>query len=382
MCAYMREPAYIVPYKRNPYDQEMKDAIMRVIDRGSNLWGYEDARKEMTFFEIEFAEYFGKKYAFFLNSTLTGIYLLFRLQGIGPGDECICHANIEPADITALIQAGGKPVFVDVEEDTLNIDVTKIESKITEKTKAIFPVYAHGHPVDMDPILELAEKHSLYVLEDFTHACGAKYKGKKVPLGDVGVVGLYLKGLWLPGSGAMLVTDDKETKEKLDMLRSWDGRRIPGLVKDANGHGIIWSLKTLQDDIDAAVGRIQLRHLDEYIEAQRKNAGIYSELLEDTPVIRPVEKDYAYHVYLRYVIRTKQRNELQDYLRQEGIHSSRPYPQPAHEYEFYKEAYGYQKGDLPVTERLKDTELTLPEPRPRTQWEMEYVAKRIKEFFK
>ena len=99
-------------------------------------------------------------------------------------------------------------------------------------------------------------------------------------------------------------------------------------------------------------------------------------------MIQPVEKDYAYHVYLRYVIRTKQRNELQEYLRQEGIHSSRPYPQPAHQYEFYQEAYGYKTGDLPVTERLKDTELTLPEPRPRTQWEMEYVAKRIKEFFK
>jgi len=259
--------------------------------------------------------------------------------------------------------------------------VTQIEPKITEKTKAIFPVHAHGHPTDLDPILKLAEQYNLYVLEDFTHCAGAKYRGKKVPLGDAGVIGLQGKGFWLPGGGAMVLTDNQETMDQLKYLRSWDGRRSPEKIKDSTGRGVINSLKTMPSDLDAAIGRIQLRELDEYIKLQRTHAKIYTELLEGVPVTLPVEKEYGFHVFLRYVLQTEQQKPLQKYLKQKGIDCHVIYPTPAHFVDYYQEVCGYKKGDFPVTEKVKKTELALPEPRPRTQWELEYVTTKVKEFF-
>lgn len=354
---------------------------MRVLEGNSNSWAHEGIGKEITFFEKEFAAYCERKYAVMLNSCLNSLYLLLKLQNISPGDEIITQPNIEPGDVTVALQAGARPVLADIEEDTLNLDPSQVEAKITDKTRAIIPIYAQGHPVDMDPIMELAEEHDLYVVEDCTHSTGAKYKGNRIPQGHVGIFGLYCKGFWLPGGGAMVVTDDKETVEKLKFQRSWDGRRAPGGVKDIHGNDLIHGLKIGPNDVDAAIGRVQLRQLDENIELQRKNAQIYSELLEDTPVIRPVEKDYAFHVFLRYVLRTEQRDALHSYLIEQGIDCHILYPTPAHYFEYYQETFGYKKGDFPVTEKVKKMELSLPEPRPRTQWELEYVATKIKEFF-
>lgn len=377
-----RGRSYLVPYKRNPYSQEMKDAAMRILNRGHNNWGYDEVGKEITFFEKEFATYCGRKYAVMLNSCLNGLYLLLQLQGISKGDEVIIQSNIEPCDAAVVVQTGATPVFVDIEEETLNIDVTQIKAKITENTKAIFPITAQGHPVDSDPIMELAADHNLYVIEDCTHGCGAKYKGETIPRGDVGVFGLQGKSFWLPGGGAMVLTDDQEVQEKLLFLRSWDGRRAPLKIKDSKGNGITNALKTMSDDLDATIGRVQLKHLDEFVKQQRKNAHIYSELLEDSPVICPIEKDYAYHAFLRFVIRTERRDALEEYLLQEGVEAHVLYPTPAHLLDYYQEVCGYKPGDFPVTEKLKKTELALPEPRPRTQWELEYTANKVKEFFR
>ncbi len=377
---FENKPSYLVPYKRNPYSQEMKEAAIRILERGHNAGGIDGVGKEISFFEEEFATYFGKKHAIMLNSCLNGLYLLLQLHGVS-GGEVISHTNIEPCDATCIVQAGAKPAFVDIEAETLNMDVTQIEAKITDKTKAIFPVHAHGHPTDMGPVLELAEQYNLYVIEDFTHCAGAKYRGKQIPLGEDGSIGLQGKGFWLPGGGAMVVTDNTETMEHLKYLRSWAGRRSPEKIKGSDGKGIINSLKTMPNDLDAAIGRIQLRNLDEYVRLQRLHAKIYSELLEGTPITLPEEKDYGFHVFLRYVIQTEQQTSLQTYLKQYGVDSHVIYPTPAHMVDYFQEVCGYKKGDFPVTEKVKATELALPEPRPRTQWELEYVTTKIKEFF-
>ncbi len=378
---FERKYRYLVPYKRNPYSPEMIDAGMKFFEKGRVNWGPEYETQDLLHFEQEFSQYLGKKSGIMLASALHSLFLLLQLYGIGPGDEVITHANIEPADATVIVQTGAKPVLVDIELDTFNIDVNQIEEKITDKTKAILPIYAHGQPADMDPILKLAAEYNLYVIEDATHALGAKYKENKVPLGDVGIIGLYYKGFWLPTCGAMVVSDDNDIINKLRLLGTWHGRRAIGDVTDINGKPIIHGLKIVPDPIAPAVGRVQLRYLDEYIKLQRKHAQIYTKLLEDTPVITPKEKDYASHVYLRYMIRTEKRDTLQEYLRNASIECKVLYPTPVHLYPYYQQAYGYKPGDFPATEKLKATELCLPEPRPRTQWELEYIAMKIKEFY-
>jgi dTDP-4-amino-4,6-dideoxygalactose transaminase len=270
---------------------------------------------------------------------------------------------------------------VDIEEDALNIDVTQIKKKITSNTKAIMVIHAMGHPSDMDPVVEIAKDHNLYVIEDSTHSLGAKYKGKHLPIGDISLIGMLVKGFWLPTGGAMGVSDDKETIDKLKLLRTWMYRREPELLKDKKGKGIINATKSNPSDLDAAVGIVQLSHLDEYIDLQRKNASLYTEMLEDTPVITPVEKDYAYHVYLRYVIKAEKRDALKNYLAEKGIASSTPYSTSAYRYPYYQKKYGFKAGDFPVSDKCKALELALPEPRPRTLWEIEYVTQSIKEFY-
>jgi dTDP-4-amino-4,6-dideoxygalactose transaminase len=234
----------------------------------------------------------------------------------------------------------------------------------------------------MDQVMEIARKHNLYVVEDATHATGCKYKGRRLPVGHAAVFGMVVKCLWLPATGSMMVTDDDATEEKLRMLMSWPGRRAPAEVTDFKGKGIIHATKTISDDISAAVGRIQLRHLDGYTEAQRRNAKMYTELLNGLPLILPKEKNYAQHCFLRYVTRTEERDALQSYLKKHGIDSRVIYKTPAHLYAYYRENYGYKKGDFPVAEKIKETEIGLPEPtKDRTKWEIEYTASKVKEFF-
>jgi len=379
-----KRPDFLVPYKRNIYDDEMKGAVVRVLEAASATQGEvaDLPESEQRSFEKEFAYFCGRKYALMFGSALHALYMIFRLQGFSEGDEVIVAPNIEPADANVILEAGGKPVFVDADEETLNMDVTKIEEKITSRTKAIHPIHGHGHPTDMDPIMEIAEKNDLLVVEDATHATGCKYKGNRLPRGHVGVFGMVAKCLWLPATGSMVVTDDEELEERLRMLMSWPGRRAPAEVNDFKGKGIIHALKTISDDVSAAVGRVQLRHLDEYTQTQRKNARMYTELLKGLPLVLPKEKDYAEHCYLRYNTRTEKRDQLQQYLKKQGIDSRVLYRTPAHLYRYYRETYGYKVGDLPIAEKIKATEIALPEPtRSRTPWEIEYTSCKVKEFF-
>lgn len=376
---YKEAPQFLVEYKKNIFDPDMKEAMVRLLDV---VWG-ESPKDQVRLFEQEFAHYCGKSYATMFNSALHAVYLSFKMYGIGEGDEVIVAPNVEPCNAAIIVQTGARPVFVDAEQDTLNMDVTKIEKCITSRTKAIHPIHAHGHPTNMDPVMEIARKHNLVVVEDSTHATGCKYKGRRLPIGDVGVFGMVSKCLWLPSGSAMLATDNEELNDRLRMLMSWPGRRAVGEVSDLKGKPLYHFIKSTPDNVSAAVGRIQLKRLPEYTETQRRNARTYSELLKDTPITLPVEKDYAEHNFLRYVIRTKKRDSLQRYMIKHGVNVHVIYRTPAHLYRYFREKYGYKKGDFPVAEGIKETELGLPEPtRSRTPWELEYTASKVKEFFR
>jgi len=271
-----------------------------------------------------------------------------------------------------------------VEEDIFNLDPEKIEEKITDKTKIIFPLHSQSHPADMDPIIEIAEKHDLKVYENIVHASGAKYKGKKVPITEAGSTSFSVKCLWLPGGGGMVVTDDDELAEAVSLRRyyGFPGLRL-GSYSSSDAKVLALDLQ-MYGGIMAAIGRIQLKSLQKYVDLQRKHSTILTDLLENTPVITPFEMDYAYHSYLRYVIRAPKRDALMEYLRKEGIGCSILYGKlPIYSQEYSRKLYGdkYNPKDFPVTEKHKKEELALPEPRFRNQWELEYIVKKIEEFY-
>src|SRR5208337_531346 len=261
---------------------------------------------------------------------------------------------------------------------TFNMDPDKIEEKITKNTKMIWPVHSHGHPANMGPIMEIAEKYGVRVFENMAHAVGAKDEGKRVPVSEAGTTCLRLKSLWLPTGGDMMVTNNRELADAT-RIRYYHGYAGYGAERKEDCQ--VLSLVFMMSDLDAAVGRIQLRSLQEYIDLQREHAKILTDLLQSTPVITPVEKDYAQHTYLRYVIRAPKRDQLMQFLQHAGIGCLIHYPLPLYRHTYSKKLYGdlYREKDFPVTEKLKKEELSLPEPRFRTQWELEYIARKIKE---
>lgn len=362
--------SYLIPYKKNLYTQEMIDALVNYMKEGAKLQYYRKG-EECVFFEKEFADFCGRKLAISTTSGSASLHLALLACGVERGDEVMLTPHVAYVVGNSVLCVGAKPVFVDIDKETAIIDYSKIEEKITSKTKAIIPVHTYGHPADMDPIMEIAQKYELFVIEDATHAVGSRYKGKRLPVGgdkNIGIFSLHPKQLWLPSGGGMLVADNEELAEKA-MLR-----------REAHS-GLVIGYSYEMADSAAIVGRIQLRKLEEYVEMQRSSAKILNELLEDTPFGTPIEKEWAYHAYARYAIRAPKRDTLMEFLRQQGIDCKALYPKPTHLLKLYRDSFGYKEGDFPVTEKEKTEELCLPEPRFRNHWELEYIAKKIHQYF-
>jgi len=362
--------SYLIPYKKNIYSREMIDAVADYMREGAKLQHYRRG-EECTFFEKEFAEFCGRKSAISNNSGSASIHLALLACGVEKGDEVLLTPHVAYAVGNSVQCVGAKPVFVDIDGETLTMDPSKIEEKVTPKTKAIIPVHTYGHPADMDTIMEIARKHDLFVIEDATHAIGSRYKGRRLPMGgdrNIGIFSLSPKQLWLPSGGGMLVTDNEEIAKKVTLHR------------DPHS-GLVIGYSYMMADTAAIVGRIQLGHLEEYIEMQRSNAKILSELLRDAPVVTPIEREWAHHAYARYAILAPKRDDLMEFLRRQGIDCTILYATPTHLLESYRELFGYKEGDFPVTEKEKKEELSLPEPRFRSQWDIEYIAKQIMEFY-
>jgi len=314
-------------------------AIKEVLRRGDFILG-----EAVQHFEEEFAKYCGVPFAVGTSCGLDALRLSLLASGVGPGDEVITAANTFIATAFAISAVGARPVLVDVDEVTFNINPAQIEPKITQATKAIIPVHLYGQPADMEPILEMARSRGLKVIEDACQAHGAKYKGKRVGFfGDAAAFSFYpAKNLGAYG--------DEHT------------------MKGGN-----WRLDTLQ----AAVLCVKLKHLDEWNEARRKAAASYGQLLQDKAIITPLEAPYAKHIYHLYVIRLKNRDEARKQLAEKGIETGIHYPIPIHLTPAYKDL-GYKPGDFPISERLADAILSLPMHPFLERKEIEYVAEIIK----
>jgi dTDP-4-amino-4,6-dideoxygalactose transaminase len=328
-------------------NQEINLAIQRVLEGGWFILG-EEAEK----LEEEFSNYVGTRYGIAVNSGSDALYLTLKALGIGEGDEVITVSHTFISTVDAIVRNGAKPVFVDIEPDTYCIDVTKIEENISSKTKAILPVHIYGHPADMDMVMEVAKRHGLYVIEDACQAHGAQYKNKKVgSIGDAGCFSFYpTKNLGSYGDGGMIVTNDEMLAEKLKMLRNY------GQSKKYY-HDFI-GINSRLSEIQAAVLRVKLRHLDEWNDKRRAVAKLYKKLLDGIDIIAPVEREYAKHVYHLYVIECKNRDELQQHLSESGIQTQIHYPIPVHMQKAYLDL-GYN-AYLPVTEKICSEVLSLP----------------------
>jgi len=363
---------------------EVQRAISAVLERGDFILG-----KEVSLFEEEFAACCGVKHAVGVDSGTSALELALRAYGVGPGDEVITAANTFIATALAISYTGAKPVLVDVDPQTYTIDLSLLESAITDRTRAIIPVHLYGHPADMDPILEIAEQHRLVVIEDACQAHGAKYKGKRVgSLGHAAAFSFYpAKNLGAYGDGGMVVTNDERVAESLQLLRNYGQRE--------KYHHLLRGYNHRLDTLQAAVLRVKLKHLDEWNAARRRHAHLYGELLAHSPAVLPAEADYAESVYHLYVIRVeacrersrracpersrRNRDGLRACLHDKGIATGIHYPIPIHLQPAYRDL-GYEKGSFPVTEECAGQALSLPMYAELTPDLIEYVAETIRDF--
>ncbi len=364
---------------RTQYQQikeELNRALNRTLDRGDFILG-----KEVRLFEEEFARYCRTKFAVGVNSGTDALFLGLLSLGVGKSDEVIVPAFTFIATALAVSFIGARVVFVDIDEDTYNINVEKIERAVTKRTKVILPVHLFGQPADMKSILNIAKKYNLKVIEDCAQSHGAEYKFKvqssklKVQkvgsLGDIGCFSFYpTKNLGAFGDGGMILMNKKEVYKKLLMLRDC-GR------KSKYEHKILGYNSRL-DTIQAAVLRVKLKHLDKWNRLRRKKAKLYSELLKDTDVIIPKEKDYGTHIYHIYAIRVKNRNKVLGILKKKGINVLIHYPIPLHLQKVYKNL-GYKRGDFPVAEKVSGEIISLSIHPHLEEEKIQYIVDTLKQ---
>ena len=327
---------------------EVDAAILGVLESCEFTLG-----SEVVAFEKEFAAYCGAAYGMGVNTGTSALHLALLAAGVGPGDEVITVPFTFIATASAIDYTGATPVFVDIDPRTFTIDVSAIESAITPRTKAILPVHLYGQPADMDPILEIARRHGLAVIEDACQAHGAEYKGRRVgSLGDLGCFSFYPgKNLGACGEGGMVVTDNPAYARTVRMLRDWGAEK--------KYHHVIKGFNFRLEGLQGAVLRVKLRHLETWTEARRAAAARYDALFAGSAVAAPVASTGNRHVYHLYAIRTGQRQRLQEALLARGVQTGIHYPTPVHLLPAFA-SLGHHVGDFPHAERAAAEVLSLP----------------------
>jgi len=346
---------------------EIDCAISNVLESSQFILG-----KEVAAFEDEFAAYCGAAHGVGLNSGTSALHLALLAAGVGPGDEVITVPFTFVATVAAIIYTGARPVFVDIEPASFTIDINRIESAITARTKAILPVHLYGQCADMDPIVELARRRGLAIIEDAAQAHGAQYKGRRAgSLGDLACFSFYPgKNLGAYGEAGAVVTNNAEYNRVIRMLRDWGGeKKYVHLLKGYNYR---------MEGMQGAILRVKLRHLEAWTEARRRHAAMYRRLLGQAGVQLPCEMPYNRHVYHVYAIRTAQRAGLQAALEAAGIQTSIHYPIPVYLQPAYSDL-GYRRGDFPVSERAADEVLSVPINPEMTDEQVGIVASSILE---
>ena len=345
---------------------EVRDAIDRVLDSQHFILG-----PEVTAFETEFAAYCQVEQTIGVNTGTSALHLALLAAGIGAGDEVITVPFTFVATAAAIVYTGATPVFVDIDPVSFTMDPGQIEGAITPRTRAILPVHLYGQMADMDPIMDIARRHNLLVIEDACQAHGAEYKGKRAgSIGDLGCFSFYPgKNLGAYGEGGAVSTNNPEYAHKIRMLRDWGAERK--YHHDLKGYNF------RLEEIQAAVLRVKLRHLETWTDARRAHATRYNDLLALSAVERPREVAYCRHVYHVYAVRTGQRAALQRVLSEQGIQTGIHYPIPVHLLGAHADL-GHADGDFPHSEKAAAEVLSLPMFAELTDEQIEHVAASIR----
>ena len=345
---------------------ELDEAVARVLANASYILG-----PEVAAFEEEFARYQQAEHAIGLNSGTSALHLALLAAGIGAGDEVITVPFSFIATAAAIRYTGARPVFVDIDPLTFNMDPARIEAAIRPCTRAILPVHLYGQPADMDRILEIARRHRLVVIEDAAQAHGAEYHGRRVgALGDIGCFSFYpAKNLGACGEGGAVVTNHAAHARAIRLLRDWGSEKK--YVHSIAGYN--YRLEGLQ----GAILRVKLRHLEAWTEARARNAALYSELLAGSSVATPRTAPGVRHAWHCYTVRVAQRDRLQQELLQLGVQSGVHYPIPIHLQPAYADL-GYRPGDFPAAEQAAAEVLSIPVHAQLTETQVREVASALR----
>lgn len=364
----MKIPFVSFEAMHNEIKEEMLQAFQDVYDSNWFIQG-----KQLELFEQEFADYCGTKYCVGCGNGLDALFLTLKAYGIGEGDEVIVPSNTYIATALAVSYVGATPVFVEPELVSYNIDPSRIESKITTKTKAIMAVHLYGQPAKMDEIKKIADAYQLKVIEDSAQAHGATYKGVRTGgLADAAGFSFYPgKNLGALGDGGAMVTNDKELADKVRALGNYGS--------DYKYHHIYKGNNSRLDEMQAAFLRVKLRHLDRWNENRNQIAASYLAGIKNPLIQLPVTGEDMTHVYHIFAIRCNKREELAAYLADKGIGTNKHYPIPMHLQGAYKEL-GYARGAFPIAEEISDTQLSIPMYYGMTQEEVGYIIDKLNKF--
>ena len=366
----MKIPLVDLKAQYSSIKEEIERAIQKVIESRQFILG-----EEVEALEKEITPFLGVKHAIGVASGTEALLIALLACGVGPGDEVITTPFTFIATAEAITQCGATLVFVDIDPRTYNIDFSKIEPAITKRTKAILPVHLYGQPADMDSILELARKYGLKVIEDCAQAFGAGYKGKKVgSMGDAGCLSFFpSKVLGAYGDGGMVITNAPEIAEKVNMLRNHGSKQ--------KYYYLIPGFNSRLDELQAAILRVKLRHIEKWISERRHKAALYVKLLREVEGVEtPYEAPWGFHMFNYYTIRVRNgRGELQKSLASHGIATAVYYPLSLHLQEVYT-SLGYKPGDFPWSEQAQEQVLSLPIYPELEEKQVEEIAKVIKDF--
>jgi dTDP-4-amino-4,6-dideoxygalactose transaminase len=327
---------------------EIDQVVFSVLESSAFILG-----KFVESFEKDFAAYCGVSYAMGVNSGTSALHLALLAAGVGPGDEVITTPFTFVATAAAIHYCGARPVYIDIDPASFTIDPSRIEEAITPRTKVILPVHLYGQPADMDPILEIAKRHEIIVIEDAAQAHGAEYKGRRVgSIGDIACFSFYPgKNLGAYGEGGAVTTSNESYAKTIRMLRDWGQSR--------KYHHDLRGFNYRLEGMQGAILGVKLKHLDRWTDARRAHAALYTEHLRGADVATPVEMSYARHVYHVYAVRTASREALIEELSAQGVQTGIHYPIPVHLQKAYADD-AFKPGDFPHAERAATEVLSLP----------------------
>ena len=345
---------------------EVDAAVLRTLESAQFVLG-----EDVAAFERDFAAYCGAAHGIGVNSGTSALHLALLAAGVGPGDEVVTVPNTFVATVAAIRYTGARAVYVDVDPVTYTMDPEKLEAVITKRTRAVIPVHLYGQPADMDPILEIARRKRLTVIEDAAQAHGARYRGRPVgSLGDLACFSFYPgKNLGAYGEGGLVATSNEELAKKIRMLRDWG--------QDRKYNHVLEGFNYRLEGIQGAVLRTKLPHLERWTEARRSHARRYAELLADTALGLPAERAESRHVFHVYAVRTPEREAVMKALAEQGIQTGIHYPIPCHLQPAYQDG-AYPRGSFPVAERAANEVMSLPMFPELADEQLQMVAEAIR----